>query len=193
VVTAEWAPPVPELAAEAPVDAVDTAAVPGHDGTEEAAAEGAKGRPRSRRGRGRRKRPEDEASPNGDAAPFVAAPPYQAPAYQGPTPADPFGGGTLDIFDVLEMAEAKHLLPPTPPQIPPTETTAPRRVSETAAPAAAAPDTISVASVVASIEAEAEPTLPEPAAEPVTGPVIRPVVIGEDAPTAEKKRGWWRR
>ncbi len=34
----------------------------------------------------------------------------------------------------------------------------------------------------------------EPVAEPVAGPIIQPIVIGDaPAPSAEKKRGWWRR
>ena len=43
---------------------------------------------------------------------------------------------------------------------------------------------------------EPEPTAPEPEAkaEPISGPAIQPIIIGDGAtPSAEKKRGWWRR
>jgi ribonuclease E len=191
VVTAEWAPPEP--VAEPSNDAAEVAAVPGHDGTEEAIAEGAKSRPRSRRGRGRRKRPEDEASPNGEAVSFDAVPPYQAPLYQGPTPADPFGGGTLDIFDVLEMAESRQMATPVPVSAPAATPVSAPRVADDAAVAASAPNAAPAIDIALAVQPEAEPMPPEAGAEPVTGPVIRPVVIGDDAPAAEKKRGWWRR
>ena len=39
----------------------------------------------------------------------------------------------------------------------------------------------------------AEPK-PEPAAEPTSAPAIQPIIVGsEDAPSVERKRGWWRR
>jgi ribonuclease E len=62
-----------------------------------------RGRRRGRRG-GRRRRHE-----GGDVPPHAepgAEQPELPPAYSGPTPANPFGGNTFDIFDVLEQAEA---------------------------------------------------------------------------------------
>ncbi len=88
---------------EAPSDAVDAeveapTAPPG----EEPAAEETEEQGRKRRGRrgGRRRRREGEVE-----AP-VAEP--EVPAYAGPTPADPFGGSVVDIFDVLEQAEEQR-------------------------------------------------------------------------------------
>ena len=39
------------------------------------------------------------------------------------------------------------------------------------------------------------PTVPEPANDVTPEPLVKPIIIGteEDAPVAEKKRGWWRR
>ncbi len=61
---------------------------------------------RLRRGRrgGRRRRHEG----NGEMPPHAepgAEQPELPPVYSGPTPANPFGGHTFDIFDVLEQAE----------------------------------------------------------------------------------------
>jgi ribonuclease E len=60
------------------------------------------GGPRGSR-RGRRRGGRD-----GDLPPLGvpgAEQPDLVPAYAGPTPADPFGGGAFDIFDVMEQAE----------------------------------------------------------------------------------------
>ena len=130
-----------------------------------------------------------------------------APAYAGPTPADPFGGGTMDIFDVLEMAESQHLA---------AATSAPAQLPVAQIPAAQPPAIDASTAVIDAIAdasssgasgtvppatlpvAEAAPPAPaaasrEAPAEPQAGPAIRPVVIGQSEPTAEKKRGWWRR
>ncbi len=66
----------------------------------EPAAEETEEQGRKRRGRrgGRRRRRDGELE-----APPPAEP--EVPAYAGPTPADPFGGSFVDIFDVLEQAE----------------------------------------------------------------------------------------
>ena len=125
----------------------------------------------ARRGRNRRKKPVD-----------AAAQPELAPlAYAGPTPADPFGGGALDIFDVLERVEN---LP----------------VAAAATPAApiAAKEPVVPQSPTATDEPEPAPaSMAEEAvasqSEPVVGAPIQPVVIDETAPVAERKRGWWRR
>ena len=61
-------------------------------------------RRRGRRG-GRRRRPDG----NGEMPPHAepgADQPDLPPVYTGPTPANPFGGRTFDIFDVMDQAEA---------------------------------------------------------------------------------------
>ena len=61
-------------------------------------------RRRGRRG-GRRRRPDG----NGEMPPHAepgADQPDLPPVYTGPTPANPFGGQTFDIFDVMDQAEA---------------------------------------------------------------------------------------
>jgi len=66
---------------------------------------------RRRRGRrgGRRRRREGEGEGEGEAeqSGSPAAEP-ELPAYAGPTPANPFGSGVFDIFDVLEQAEEQR-------------------------------------------------------------------------------------
>ncbi len=68
----------------------------------EPAAEEAEDQGRKRRGRrgGRRRRRDGELE-----APSAEP---EVPAYAGPTPADPFGGSVVDIFDVLEQAEEQR-------------------------------------------------------------------------------------
>jgi ribonuclease E len=161
----EWATPiVAETTAEAAAPADEPAGAPAPEPGEDSPTRG----PRRRRG-SRRKRPDD------GAAPEAAPPPYAAP-YAGPTPADPFGGGTLDIFDVLEQAEAQHFAASAPQPEPAggVDETLIEQLSQTPA----VLDAEAVAPVVV---------------EPVAGPVIKPVVIGESEPAAEKKRGWWRK
>jgi hypothetical protein len=109
--------------------------------------------------------------------PPKAPPPAQhmppTPAYTGPTPANPFGSGALDIFDLLDQVESA---PPSrrtpPPQLKPD-----RAVPANGAARPAAPPH--------------EPELLKP--DPIVGPAIQPVVIGAGEPTVEKKRGWWRK
>ena len=137
------------------------------------------------------------------------------PVYTGPTPADPFGGQALDIFDILERAEQGEPAPRPAPaatdlEIPPVpaEATAPADiVAEPVAPevvADAAPAEAAEPVVAAAPPApEPEPVpvavpaaAPEPpaAAEPVIGPVVQPIVVSADSvPATERKRGWWRR
>ena len=96
-------------------------------------------------------------------APAYAAPAYVAPAYNGPTPADPFGGqNVMDIFDLIEQAEAQRAAaaaaPPPAPMLP----TAPAPVLVEAVP-------------VVSERVEVKPVVAEPvAAEPI---VVEPVVV----------------
>ncbi len=176
-------------AAEMPPSA-DTPPVPGHDEAGEAAAETeAEHAPKRRRG-GRRRKPraedaESPALPLNGAEPTYAPAPYVS-AYVGPTPADPFSAGHLDIFDVLDQHENRHVqtavaqpyapVPPAP--------MAPAPVPHSVAPPADIPPA-----------AVAEAAAPAPAEEPegpASAPVIQPVLVGAAEP-AERKRGWWRR
>jgi ribonuclease E len=145
-------------------------------GEPDAAGEEERRRRRSRRG-GRRKRRDD------DVLPEVAAPgaeqPELPPVYAGPTPADPFGGGTFDIFDVMDQVEQEAAAPkpraPQPalqvaPEPQPEPEPEPMRAipadpaPEAAAESRAAPEP--VAEPMRQVAAELEPT-PEPqAAEP---------------------------
>src|SRR5262249_43296961 len=85
--------------------------------------EEASGRRRGRRGGRRRRREEGAPQEPGTEQPSF-------PAYTGPTPADPFGGVTYDIFDLLEQsaepAPSAVALPAEPVALQPeVETTAP--------------------------------------------------------------------
>ena len=150
------APPAvaPDAATVAPVVATAAEATPAENAP--------------RRSRSRRKKPVDGPA-QAELAPL---------AYAGPTPADPFGGGALDIFDVLERVESLH-------------------VAAAAVPAVAVAITESVVPQTPAAPAESEPATAVAAeatsSEPVIGAPIQPVVIDETAPAAERKRGWWRR
>ncbi len=177
---------------------------------------------RRRRGRrgGRRRRRDEDVLPQ--VAEPGAEQPELPPVYAGPTPADPFGGQTaFDIFDVLERAEqqqaeqasaasaAREIAVAAPVAAPAPEPvtvelaaetfveTAPEPVAEApAAPIAAEPQVEAPAPVVEAVAAipESVPEPPQPVSEVVVGPAVQPIVIGdENAPPAEKKRGWWRR
>ena len=76
------------------VAAAPTAGEPAEEETEE------QGRKRRGRRGGRRRRRDGE--------PEVPSIEPERPAYVGPTPADPFGGNFVDIFDVLEQAEEQR-------------------------------------------------------------------------------------
>jgi ribonuclease E len=122
-------------------------------------------------------------------APRGARKPAAAPpVYDGPTPANPFGAGPFDIFDMLDD-------PPPPPPEPPRAQPEPQ--PEPAAVAEVEPTPVETPVVEASIEEPppvAAPAPEPPAAEPTSEPLIKPIVIGaEDTPPAERKRGWWRR
>jgi ribonuclease E len=117
-----------------------------------------------------------------------------SPVYSGPTPANPFGGDGFDIFDVMDRAEAIAAAP--------VRSAAPAEAPEAVAEPLAepAPEATVMAGPLA-VEPEtglSEPPAPAPEtatdsrAEPE--PLVKPIVIGADeAPVAEKKRGWWRR
>jgi ribonuclease E len=155
-------------------------------------------RRRGRRG-GRRRRPDGDGAMPPHSTPG-ADQPDMPPVYTGPTPANPFGGNNFDIFDVMEQVEAAAPMHVAPPAAEPSP-------AEPAPVAGLEPEN---APPVAHAEAEAvapEPERqpqPEPAAsepEPMVAandaapePAVKPIIIGAgEAPTAEKKRGWWRR
>jgi ribonuclease E len=166
---------------------------------------------RSRRRRGGRRRPAEENAPPA---------PAEAPApYAGPTPADPFGGVTYDIFDMMEDEPVASPAPrpaPEAPAIGEAPPTAPAPNAE--APNAEAPNAepLRVEPLIveplndqppvvgwppaaaepaeAATAAPAAPVAEDPAEEAPPAPVIQPIVIGaEEPPAAERKRGWWRR
>jgi ribonuclease E len=171
----EWIAPPAVTASETPDDVGEPAPEVDAAASQEAA------RTPRRRSRSRRKRPEDAAAP--DTAP--------QPPYAGPTPADPFGGGTLDIFDVLEQAEAQHVAASAPQPAPSGAD------YEEPEPLAEETPAVLAAEAVAPVALEPDPVpTPEPEPvkeEPVVGPLIKPVVIGAGEPAAEKKRGWWKK
>ena len=139
----------------------------------DAAGEEERRRRRSRRG-GRRKRRDDDVSPEVSAP--GAEQPDLPPVYSGPTPADPFGGGTFDIFDVMDQVEQQAASPkPLPAAAAPAPAVAaePEPVAEAAEPAAepmrqVAAELEPVALEPAAPErAASEPAAPEPVPEPV--------------------------
>jgi ribonuclease E len=126
-------------------------------------------RRRGRRG-GRRRRRDGSMA---EEIEIVAEAPPPVPVYAGPTPANPFGGDTYDIFDMIDLAAEQPLAPaakvaaidlPPPPQ---------QAAAAPVEPQAVAPPPTAEVPVVAVPEAAA----PEPSAEPEAPP----------------KRGWWRR
>ena len=171
----EWIAPPAVTASETPDDIGEPAPEVDAAASQEAA------RTPRRRSRSRRKRPEDAAAP--DSTP--------QPPYAGPTPADPFGGGTLDIFDVLEQAEAQHAAASAPQPAPIGAD------YEEPEPLAEETPAVIAAEAVAPVALEPDPVpTPEPEPvkeEPVVGPLIKPVVIGAGEPAAEKKRGGWKK
>ena len=163
-----------------------------------------KARRRGRRG-GRRRR---NGEPVADEAP--AAPPM--PVYAGPTPADPFGGGPFDIFDMIDQdddfapvaASAAQLVPVAqaaaveqPAEIaePPIEPLIVEALPADPQPIEPPPEPV-VEAAPPMAELAPKPPTPEPeplSAEPVVGPAIQPVIIGQADIKVEPKRGWWKR
>jgi ribonuclease E len=170
-------------------------------------AEGDEPAPRRRRTRGGRRRrtadaPTDEAAgESGDADPEAAPPP--APVYRD----------VADIFDAAERLEdearqrrrAATAVPATaaPATAPPTTQVAELAVTQvvTTESSAAEPASEPVGEPAPAVEDAVEDAL-EPALETASvaveasdapAPLVKPIVIGENAPASEKKRGWWRR
>jgi ribonuclease E len=182
------------------------------DGSGELAEDGSpKPRRRGRRG-GRRRRRE----PGEDVLPAVAAldaeqPDLLAPPYRGPTPADPFGGQSFDIFDVMDRVEREAEGPATgdlpvetvPVETVPVETVLVETVVAEPEPAAEPmvaepphpePAHAEPAQAELAITDASEPAVATPANDELPEPAIRPIVIGStETPPGEKKRGWWRR
>ncbi|HLB96734.1 MAG TPA: hypothetical protein VJK90_03680, partial [Acetobacteraceae bacterium] len=97
------------------------------------------------------------------------------------------------IFEFLTEPVAKAQPEPMPEQLPePT----PEHVSEPPSePVTMAPELVTMTpDLVPELVADA-PVPPVPANDATPEPLIKPVLVGaeEDAPAAEKKRGWWRR
>jgi ribonuclease E len=195
-VVAEEAP-APEGGAEPEAGEMHVEGVPEQV---EAGDEEARARRRGRRG-GRRRRHDGRGEVPPHAEPG-AEQPELPPVYVGPTPADPFGGQTFDIFDVMERAEAgeqaEAVAPALPEPPPPAVATAPE-------PEPPAPSIIFAEPMMAEAAAHSEPvaqqSLPEaepesatPANDTAPQPAIQPIIIGgEQDVVVEKKRGWWRR
>jgi ribonuclease E len=113
------------------------------------------GMPRARRRgrRGGRRRRRDGTDEAGAEEAEVAA----VPVYTGPTPADPFGGGTYDIFDMIDLAAeqpsvASLDIPPVP--------------AHAAAPSASVPDIEPEPAPTAASVPAAKPEMPAPEARP---------------------------
>jgi len=199
-----------EEAAETHIEGVPEHAEAGaEDG--DANGDEARGRRRGRRG-GRRRRREGEGGLPPTALPG-AEQPELPPVYTGPTPANPFGGHTFDIFDVLEQAEETAAFPHEAypaKAAPPADDFSDRHeavvtIEPQAAPAPAITAVELPAVVTAEPPAAAVIETPQPVAaeepEPLAaandvapGPLVKPILIGsDDTPAADKKRGWWRR
>ncbi|MCW3476711.1 Rne/Rng family ribonuclease [Limobrevibacterium gyesilva] len=157
------------------------------------------GLPRARR-RGRRGGRRRRRDAPGEAALLEEEIPA-APVYTGPTPADPFGGHTYDIFDMIEQAVEAPARPavveaPAPAEpvaaaleIPPVpvNATAPADVEPVVEASAEAPAPAADAAPLAVPESVAAPepaAAPEPVAAPelVPAPVVAPVPVMESAP-----------
>jgi ribonuclease E len=166
-------------------------------------------RRRGRRG-GRRRRQDGAEGEMPSHAEPGADQPDLPPVYIGPTPANPFGGHSFDIFDVMDHVEAEAVAPASAAV--PIE--APERVVEPEPEPApvdmdgpipgpdhelAMADAMPAPTETSGEERTSAPQL-EPVLEPVAisrdepEPAIKPIVIGNgEAPVAERKRGWWRR
>ena len=124
-----------------------------------------------RRGRIRRKKPAASAA-QAELAPLP---------YAGPTPANPFGGSALDIFDVLERVESLQTATVIGP------------ASASVASARMVPQTPTLSDAPERLLENPTEAIAISEREPVIGASVQPVVIGDAAPAAERKRGWWRR
>jgi ribonuclease E len=109
--------------------------------------------------------------------------------YTGPTPADPYAGQSLDIFEAIEQAEHEKALR--------SASNAPVTVEERApvvseAPLAVAEETAPISSQTPIEETHPNPEMIEPVSEG-EAPAIEPILVEAATLPAERKRGWWRR
>ena len=153
----------------------------------------------SRRAPASARRADGEMPPHAEPG---ADQPDLPPVYTGPTPANPFGGHTFDIFDVLDRVEATAATPVPVGAVEPEPVVEPERelASAVMAEPVVEPEPKLASAVMAeALSAQAGASDAEPVAEPVaiakdeSEPLIKPIVIGDGAPVAERKRGWWRR
>ncbi len=158
--------PIAASETEEPASEAQVEGVPEHP--DQGGEDDARGRRRGRRG-GRRRGRRDDAETSPYAAPGADQPDL-APAYIGPTPANPFGGQTFDIFDVLEQAEAAAARP---------EPSAPIELVQPEQPGSA-PDAVNaVAPEPAAVTPEVAEVLPEPAPAQDPAPASEPVRLHE--------------
>jgi ribonuclease E len=135
--------------------------------------EDTRNRRRGRRG-GRRRRRDGDADLSPFAVPGADQPELQ-PVYAGPTPADPFGGGAFDIFDVMDQAERAAEARPAP-RVAPTAEIVNSGAPEPEATPASDPEPVS-ASTQDAAPPEAEPGAPaeaEPEVMPETSAAAMP-------------------
>ncbi|WP_347709384.1 ribonuclease E/G [Acetobacter sp. AN02] len=149
--------------------------------------------------------------------------PAEAPRqdWRGPTPADPFGGGYTDIFDLMDDTdqeqEAVEYIAPAPEEDEPEENAAAEATHAEAKevpaaeekprgrrgsrylrggrrgrkPAAESDVTGDVDVIVAEEAAPAPAVAEKPAERPSV--VVQPVVIDDAEPSEKPRRGWWNR
>ena len=172
--------PVAAVAVEAPVEGVA-------EGDETPPALSDDETPNRRRGRrgGRRRRRDNE----GELSPFAvpgADQPELAPVYAGPTPADPFGGGAFDIFDVMDQVERLAEATPVPRTVAATEivnSAAPEPGAIMAEPEAEPPAVVAaVAAEVPLVPAQEQGVPEQQEMEMIHPEAIEPV--GEASPAA---------
>ncbi len=211
------APVVVAEPAEAPVESAEPA-----DSGEAPSSndDDSKNRRRGRRG-GRRRRRDGDAELSPLALPGAEQPDL-LPVYAGPTPADPFGGRAFDIFDVMDQAERAAEAQPVARAVAaieivnesapepeayepvlvealPAEMPAPVEIAaeaehEVVNTTAAEPMASEAVNEIVAVEPEAEANVAVAEETARAEPLIKPILIGsEEAPAAEKKRGWWRR
>jgi ribonuclease E len=175
-----------EAEAEAPVDLAQ-AEQPSVDAAELEEAGMSRGRRRGRRG-GRRRAGGESGT---EAVPAGLAP----QPYLGPTPADPFGSGALDLFEMMDEEVVPGPAPaePAPPLRAPAEVEMAMEAEMGGEAEAEAPLSAEPAGTGEPVPAPAEPPPEPPPGPPPPAPAIQPIVIADEAPAAERKRGWWRR
>jgi ribonuclease E len=134
-----------------------------------------KARRRGRRG-GRRRRRDTPGEASGlDAGEGFADPAEPAHvasgyAYDGPTPANPFGGQTYDIFDIMDQVEQSEVARPRPAPAPADVVSVAAEAAPAEVSAEAAPAEVSAEAAPAEVSAEAAPAEVSAEAAPADGP-----------------------